>query len=161
MSAVLAFKTRLRPMQETDLPTILEIEMAAYPLPWSKQNFRDCLRVGYQAWVLELDYQIVGYGLISIAAGEAHLLNLCVHPHFQCCGYGRRILKQLLKIAKQHQTDTVFLEVRTSNQAAINLYQQMGFNQVGLRKNYYPKENNKREDALILALTWGVEHILP
>lgn len=154
MSAVLAFKTRLRPMQAADLPTVLEIEMAAYPLPWSQQNFRDCLRVGYQAWVLELDYQIVGYGLMSIAASEAHLLNLCVHPHFQRCGYGRRILKQLLKIAKQHQTDTVFLEVRTSNQAAINLYQHMGFNQVGLRKNYYPNGNNKREDALIFALAF-------
>lgn len=154
MSAVLAFKTRLRPMQEADLPTVLEIEMAAYPLPWSKLNFRDCLRVGYQAWVLELDYQIVGYGLMSIAAGEAHLLNLCVHPHFQCCGYGRRLLKQLLKIAKQHRTDTVFLEVRISNQAAISLYQHMGFNQVGLRKNYYPNGTNQREDALIFALAF-------
>lgn len=159
MSAVLVFKTRLRPMQEADLATVLEIETAAYPLPWSKQIFRDCLRVGYNAWVLELDYQIVGYGLMSIAAGEAHILNLCVHPHFQRCGYGQQILKQLLKIAKHHHADTVFLEVRPANQAAIKLYQQLGFNQVGLRKGYYPTTQKQREDALILALALSVERI--
>ena len=159
MSAVLVFRTRLRPMQEDDLATVLEIETAAYPLPWTKQIFRDCLHVGYNAWVLELDDQIVGYGLMSIAAGEAHILNLCVHPHLQRCGYGGQILKQLLKIAKYHQADTVFLEVRCSNQAAIKLYQQIGFNQVGLRKGYYPTAQKQREDALILALALGVEYI--
>lgn len=158
MSAVWVVKTRLRPMQAADLAIVLEIETAAYPLPWTKQIFRDCLHVGYNAWVLELDYQIVGYGLMSIVAGEAHILNLCVHPQFQRCGYGRQLLKQLLKIAKHHQVDTVFLEVRSSNQTAINLYQQLGFNQVGLRKGYYPTVQKKREDALILALALDVEH---
>ena len=100
MSAVLVFRTRLRPMQEDDLATVLEIETAAYPLPWTKQIFRDCLHVGYNAWVLELDDQIVGYGLMSIAAGEAHILNLCVHPHLQRCGYGGQILKAVAQDSK-------------------------------------------------------------
>ncbi len=153
MSAVLAFETRLRTMQEADLSVVVEIEIAAYPFPWTKQIFHDCLRVGYHAWVLELDYNLVGYGMMSMAANEAHILNLCVHPSFQRCGYGRRILNHLLKLAKQKQVEIIFLEVRPSNQAAINLYQQIGFNQVGMRKKYYPNGDQDREDALILALT--------
>jgi ribosomal-protein-alanine N-acetyltransferase len=139
-------------MQESDLSTVMAIETAAYPFPWTLQNFKDSLQVGYRAKVLELDDHLVGYGLMSIGAGEANILNLCIHPNHQRNSHGRRILKHLLALAKQEEVTTVFLEVRTSNHAAIQLYLQTGFNQVGIRKGYYTEGKNQKEDGLILAL---------
>jgi len=152
MSAVLAPSIRLRPMGEVDLPSVMEIEKAAYRFPWTLSIFEDCLRVGYSATVLELDESLVGYGIISVAAGEAHLFNLCIHPELQHCGYGRRILKHLLALAQQKGAQSVFLEARSSNQAAIALYHKMGFNQIGVRKRYYLNGDKGREDGLIFAL---------
>ena len=152
MSAVLAPSIQLRPMQEADLPSVMEIEKAAYNFPWTQSIFKDCLRVGYSAIVLEIYDSIVGYGIISVAVGEAHILNLCIHPELQRCGYGRRILKRLLAIAQQKGAQSVFLEVRPSNQAAILLYHKMGFNQIGVRKKYYLYGDKGREDGLIFAL---------
>jgi len=143
---------QLRSMQYADITAVMEIETIAYPFPWTQQNFEDCLRTGYNAEVLQLYGDIVGYGIMSIAADEAQILNLCVHPNMQQCGYGHQILSQLLEYSKQKCAKSVFLEVRTSNKAAINLYYKTGFNQVGLRKNYYLNAENGREDALILAL---------
>jgi [ribosomal protein S18]-alanine N-acetyltransferase len=138
-------------MQDRDLSTVMAIETAAYSFPWTLQNFKDSLQVGYRAKVLELDDHLIGYGLMSIGAGEANILNLCVHPNHQRYGHGRRILKHLLALAKQEEVTTVFLEVRASNHAAIQLYLQTGFNQVGIRKGYYTKDQNQKEDGLILA----------
>ncbi len=143
---------RLRPMRAADLPTVMEIETSAYPFPWTLQVFKDCLRVGYNASVLERDDSIIGYGIISMGAGKAHILNLCVHPNLQRCGYGQRILQHLLAFAKQKGVQSVFLEVRTSHKAAINLYDKTGFNEVGVRKKYYPNGNKGQEDGLIFAI---------
>lgn len=143
----------LRPMQLGDLTAVMDIEKVAYPFPWTFNIFRDCLQVGYRAWVLEQERQVIGYGLMIIAAGEAHVLNICVHPQRQQCGFGRYILEHLLAVARQGAVDTVFLEVRPSNQIAFNLYTRSGFNQVGIRRKYYPGVNGQREDALILAMT--------
>lgn len=151
MSAVFASSSRLRAMQEIDLPIIIEIEQAAYPFPWTLQIFRDCLRVGYKARVLERDDDIIGYGIMSTGAQEAHILNLCIHPNLQRCGYGQRLLNHLLALARQQNTQTVFLEVRPSNPAAIHLYLKTGFNQIGMRKGYYPNGKQGREDAVIMA----------
>lgn len=143
----------LRPMQLSDLTAVIDIEKMAYPFPWTFNIFCDCLQVGYRAWVLEQDGQIIGYGLMTVAVGEAHILNICVHPQRQQCGFGRYILEHLLAVAKQQAVDMVFLEVRCSNQIAFHLYTQSGFNQIGTRRNYYPSVNGQREDALILAMT--------
>lgn len=143
----------LRPMQFSDLTAVIDIEKMAYPFPWTFNIFCDCLQVGYRAWVLEQDGQIIGYGLMTVAVGEAHILNICIHPQRQRCGFGRYILEHLLAVAKQQAVDMVFLEVRCSNQIAFRLYTRSGFNQVGTRRNYYPSVNGQREDALILAMT--------
>ena len=142
----------IRSMQYTDIPTIIEIETIAYAFPWSQQNFQDCLRASYNTIVLELNNVIIGYGIMSVAVEEAQILNLCVKPNQQQHGYGQKILGQLLEYAKQKYAKSVFLEVRASNIVAINLYYNNGFNQIGLRRNYYPNGDNEREDALILAL---------
>ena len=139
-----------RPMLEEDLPGIMRVEKAAYQYPWSETIFRDCLRVGYCSWVLELDDEIVAHGVMSVMAGEAHILNLCVHPQSQNAGLGKEMLAHLLDTAKQHRAEIVFLEVRPSNEIAKQLYSHAGFDEVGLRSNYYPAENG-REDALIMA----------
>jgi ribosomal-protein-alanine N-acetyltransferase len=141
---------RLRPMTESDLTGVMEIERSAYPYPWSQGIFRDCIRVGYSCWVAEHDSSINGYGVMSIGGGEAHILNLCIRPRAQGRGLGRRLIIHLLHIAKMHHAETAFLEVRPSNGIALKLYDSIGFNEVGIRKAYYPAEHG-REDALVLA----------
>ena len=141
---------RLRPMCEDDLPLVTGIERDAYPFPWTEQIFRDCLRVGYSCWVADRYGHVEGYGVMSVAGGECHILNLCVRPELQRQGVGRRMLAHLLDLARKHGADTALLEVRPSNQPAIALYLRAGFGEVGVRRQYYPAANG-REDALILA----------
>lgn len=139
----------MRQMQENDLSAVLQIETLAYPFPWTLNIFRDCLQMGYSSCVIECDETVVGYGFMSVGAGEAHVLNLCVHPNYQRRGYGRSMLEYLLEIAGQRGAEAVFLEVRPSNQAAYHLYVQAGFSQIGMRRNYYPTHQG-REAALVL-----------
>lgn len=140
----------VRPMVVGDLDQLMRIELAMYPFPWTRRIFEDCLRVGYRCHVGELDGVMAGYGVMSTGAGEAHVLNLCVARAFQRRGVAREILSLLLDEADALEVRDVFLEVRPSNTGAIALYEQMGFNQVGLRKDYYPLTHG-REDALIYA----------
>lgn len=139
-----------RPMRPVDLVPVVAIEQAAYPFPWSDGIFRDCLRVGYCCWVVEQESAVIGYGIMQVVARESHILNLCVHPAYHRQGFGRALLVRLLDLARDHRADTVLLEVRPTNEAAIALYTRMGFNEVGVRRGYYPGHKGK-EDALILA----------
>ena len=151
MSAILQVsKLRLRPMREGDLSFVTAIERDAYPFPWTAQIFRDCLRVGYSCWVADLQGQVEAYGVMSVSVGECHILNLCVRPELQRQGIGRRMLAHLIHLARKHGAETALLEVRPSNRPAIALYEQEGFAEVGVRRQYYPAANG-REDALILA----------
>ena len=152
MSAAVHPRTAIRLMQPADLKAVAAVERAAYEYPWSLGIFRDCLLAGYYCLVLDVGGSVTGYGIMSVAAGEAHLLNLCVHPAAQRLGYGRRLLNTLLLKASDAQADKVFLEVRPSNQAALRLYGSAGFEQIGVRPAYYQAENG-REDAVILAAT--------
>jgi len=140
----------IRPMTACDLEQVMHIELAMYPFPWTRCIFEDCLRVGYRCHVGEIDGNFAGYGVMSTGAGEAHVLNLCVAEEFQRRGLAREILSLLLDEADKLEVRDVFLEVRPSNAGAIILYEQMGFNQVGLRKDYYPVVDG-REDAIIFA----------
>lgn len=137
-----------RPMVLEDVDAIMAIEKQIYKHPWTEGIFRDCIRVGYYGWVYEQDNTIQAYGLISVAANEAHILNLCVAPVFQGQGLGKKMLYKLLDVAEICEVRSIFLEVRVSNEVAINLYENTGFNQLGVRKDYYPAENGK-EDALV------------
>jgi ribosomal-protein-alanine N-acetyltransferase len=143
---------RLQPMQQSDLAAVVELELRCYPFPWTEGIFRDCLGVGYNCWVYRYRERIVGYGVMSVAAGEAHILNICIEPELRGRGLARRMLERLLNLARQHGADSVFLEVRASNTAAQNLYSGLGFNEVGLRRGYYPAAQG-REDAIVLALS--------
>ncbi len=140
-----------RAMRTQDLEAISRIELSAYPHPWTVGIFRDCLSAGYECWVLERSSAVVGYGVLSVAGGEAHVLNVCVAPAEQSRGHGRRILARLLDLARWHRAERVFLEVRPSNTHAIALYDKAGFNEIGRRPNYYPASRG-REDALVMAM---------
>lgn len=150
-TAAHAFPPRFRPMREEDLDAVMEIEVRAYKHPWTRAILKDCLRVGYNCWLYEREGGILAYGVMSVAVGEAHMLNLTVRPESQGQGLGRKILKHFLGLALRHGADMVLLEVRPSNTPALALYSKMGFNEIGVRKGYYPGPNG-REDALVLAL---------
>lgn len=140
-----------RAMRASDLEAVSRIELSAYPFPWTYGIFRDCMAAGHECWVLERSSELIGYGVLSVAGGEAHVLNLCVAPAEQGRGFGRRILARLLDLARWHHADRVFLEVRPSNRAAVRLYDSVGFNEIGKRPNYYPGKKS-REDALVMAI---------
>lgn len=141
---------RLRAMQEADLQDVLQIEQDAYEFPWTLGIFRDCLRGGYGCWVLERNAELIGYGILNVAAGEAHILNVCVAPHAQGEGHGRHLVRRLIDLARWHRAERVFLEVRPSNPRAIALYDSLGFNEIGRRPRYYPARGG-REDAIVMA----------
>jgi len=144
---------KLRSMKKTDVDRVREIEKLAYQFPWSRQIINDCMKAGYSCWVAESVGTIQGYGVLMIAAGESHILNVCVNPGIHKQGLGQHIVKHLLGVSRDQEIETVYLEVRPSNEAAYILYSKLGFNEVGQRKGYYPAKGGKREDALIMALS--------
>ncbi len=151
MSAVFEFPSETyRLMSAADLPAIMEIECRSYEFPWTEGIFHDCMRFGYSSWVIEMDKELIGYAVMSLAVQECHILNICVDPKQQGQGVGRRLLTELLSIAQSRGADTAFLEVRPTNVQALSLYFSEGFNEIGTRKDYYPAHFG-REDAVILA----------
>lgn len=149
MSAVLNGLPRLRDMRDGDVPAVMAIERIAYEFPWTEGILRDCFRFGYLCKVYETPEDIIGYGILSIGAGESHFLNICIHPRHQRLGHGSRLVAHLLQAARQAGARTALLEVRISNQSAFRLYDRMGFHEIGQRKSYYPAHGG-REDALVL-----------
>ncbi len=150
MSAVLQPGDAIRPMQEPDVAAVHAIEMEVHAFPWTRGIFQDCLRVGYCCWVNEQAGKVASYGIMSIAVGESHILNIGVARDQQRRGLGSRMLRHMLDLASQHGAETTFLEVRPSNTPALALYREFGFIEVGLRPGYYPGRKG-REDAVILA----------
>ncbi len=146
----------IRPMHELDVPVVVAIERSAYQFPWSEGIFRDCLRVGYVCRVVEVGRDIAGYGIMSIGAGEAHVLNVCVREEYRGRGLARKVLLYLIDRARGAGMYEAFLEVRPSNVAAARLYLSLGFEQVGVRRGYY-QATNGREDASVLRRILTVE----
>ena len=143
---------RLRRMRIEDLPSILEIEAKNYNFPWSEGVFKDCIKsMNYSCWICEELDTIVGYSIVSVAGHEAHIMNICVDPTVQNQGVGSKLLENMIELASK-KAESIFLEVRPSNKAAIALYEKRGFNEIGIRKDYYPSVQGGREDAVMLAL---------
>jgi [ribosomal protein S18]-alanine N-acetyltransferase len=143
-----------RPMRAVDLDRVLENETRSYAFPWTRGVFSDCLKARHECWVAECDELLVGHGVLSVAASEAHLLNVCVRRDQQGQGLGRQIVVHMLERARACGARTVYLEVRPSNRVASALYLSLGFREIGRRKEYYPAEMGS-EDAVVLALTLG------
>jgi len=150
MSAVFEENPEFSLVTEVDLPDILAIEESCHAYPWTMGIFRDCIRVGYYCASMKHQNVIQAYGVMSIVAGEAHIFNVAVPVKLRGNGLGEVMMLHLLDQARHGDAKTVFLEVRPSNSVAINLYEKMGFIEVGIRKDYYPN-GDKREDAVIMA----------
>jgi ribosomal-protein-alanine N-acetyltransferase len=141
-----------RTMLEDDLHDVHAIEKAANRFPWSQKNFADSLDAGHYAWVYCDSFDVViGYAIVQLVIDEAHLLNICVRPDMQRKGYGRRILEHVIDHAMTRAATLMVLEVRSSNYRAQQLYQQLGFNEMSVRRGYYPAEQG-REDAILMGL---------
>lgn len=140
----------VRPMSHDDLSQVSDIERRSYEFPWSHGVFRDCLLAGYHCLVIEREEYVVGYSILSVAAGEAHILNLCVDPTFRNLGYGEQLLDEILDVAANTEVRQIFLEVRPSNDSALGLYRKKGFRQIAERPAYYQAKDG-REDAAVLS----------
>jgi len=140
----------IRDMRHEDVAVVSDIERRSYDFPWSHGVFRDCLLAGYRCLVLERDGEIAGYAILSVAAAEAHVLNLCVAPDYRSYGYGERLLDEILFRARSAAAREMFLEVRPSNKHALALYKKKGFYLVANRPKYY-RSHEGREDACVLA----------
>src|SRR5450830_1988762 len=140
-----------RPMQMPDVDAIMAIEPTIFPYPWSRGNFTDSLNSGYSCWVAEQDNKIMGYAVLMMVLDEAHILNISIAKPYQGRGFGRDLLMHMIDIARQHKALNMFLEVRPSNHSAIGLYESIGFNEMAIRRNYYPAQNG-REDAVLMGL---------
>jgi len=155
MSGASAVSPLLRPMRPADLDSVVAIERAIYAHPWSLGNFRDSLNAGYSCWVLEAQAATIGYCVMMLGVGEAHLLNLSVAPACQRRGLGRAMLSHMLDRARECGAREMLLEVRPSNVAARELYAGMGFRELSVRRGYYPSAGG-REDAILMARACGV-----
>ncbi len=149
MVAVVKPRLEIRAMARSDLDAVMEIEIDAYDFPWTRGIFSDCLRVGYCCRVILVDDAVGGYAVISMGAGEAHLLNLCIAECQRGNGLGRLMLEHLVDETRVAGMQRLFLEVRPSNHVAIGLYQSNGFKVIGRRPAYYPTFEG-REDAMVM-----------
>lgn len=149
MSAQLNDTCRIRRMTESDLDAVMAIENVIYTHPWTRGNFIDSLNTGSHCWILEWQGVLVGYAVLTLGAGEAHLLNLSVSLAWQRRGLGRELLMYVFDFIKQNKVSLMFLEVRVSNAAARALYAQSGLREIGTRRGYYPAQAG-REDAIVL-----------
>jgi len=133
-----------------DVEAVMHLESQVYQFPWTDRIFKDCIRVGYDCWLALLENKVVAHAVISVAAGESHILNLSVTEDHQGKGIGKQFIRFLLNIAQNKRAQIMMLEVRPSNVRAIKCYNSAGFNEIGSRKDYYPGPNGK-EDALLFA----------
>ena len=143
-----------RRMDVGDIEEVMAVENQVYQYPWTEGIFNDCIRVGYECWLAEVNNGIVAHAVSSIAAGESHILNISVKPDYQGQGIGKAFIEFLVQLAKDKQATVIMLEVRPSNAAAIRCYDATGFNEIGCRKDYYPAPDG-REDALLYARQIG------
>jgi [ribosomal protein S18]-alanine N-acetyltransferase len=151
LSAVLKHLPELAPMRERDLDEVMAIESTIYSHPWTRGNFADSVRAGYECRTLRFGAELAGYFVLMVAAGEAHLLNLSIAAARQRSGHGSMLLREAAALARKLGARSLFLEVRPSNRGAQALYTRFGFRKVAVRHGYYPAHVG-REDALVLTL---------
>ena len=142
---------QFREMLMSDLGAVMQLEPTLYSHPWTHGNFVDSLNNHHQAWVLSENEVIIGYSVMMMVLDEAHLLNISVDIQMQSKGWGRYLLDLMMKKARELGAANLFLEVRVSNVNAIKLYEKVGFNEMAIRRNYYPAVAG-REDAILMGI---------
>lgn len=139
-------------LKPDDLPEVWQIEQASHAFPWTEKTLNSNQGDRYLNLKLSVDNTIAAFAITQVVLDEATLFNIAVHPDFQRRGLGRELLQHLIDELIQRDVMTLWLEVRASNLAAIELYRGFDFNEVTVRKGYYPAAEG-REDAVIMALT--------
>ena len=134
----------------TDIAEVHALESRSYSFPWSQLIFSDCINSQYECWMMRKSDKVIAYGILAIGIDDSHLLNLCVDSDFRRQGHAYHMVRFLSDISIVRNAKRMLLEVRASNYQAFNLYRKLGFQQIGLRSNYYPADND-REDARVLA----------
>ena len=153
MSAVFkAFEARFEPMSDAWLDDVLAVECCAYSHPWTRGNFADSVKAGYEAQMLVADDTLLGYFVAMKGVDEVHLLNITVAPARHGEGWGRAMLEALALWSRGQGAQWLWLEVRASNARALRIYEQNGFRRVGDRRNYYPADAGLREDAVVMSM---------
>lgn len=148
MKAVLPHALEFYPMQVADLDAVAQIEAGIQAFPWSRGNFADSLHAGYSAWVARLPDRLIGFSVVMQVLDEAHILTIGICGSLQGQGYGARLLQHAMRQVTTHGARRLLLEVRPSNARAVALYRNFGFQQIGVRKGYYPATEG-REDGLV------------
>ena len=154
MSAVPVPQVQFRPMRASDVSDVAALEKSLYAFPWSPGNFRDSVEAGYDCRVACEGSRVIGYAILMIALDEAHLLNLSIAEKRQGAGFGARLLCHAMRAAHEAGATSLLLEVRPSNPSALALYRHFGFQQIGVRRGYYPAEAGS-EDALVMRHVLG------
>ncbi|MCM2252347.1 MAG: ribosomal protein S18-alanine N-acetyltransferase [Ramlibacter sp.] len=153
MSAVFrAIEAQFEPLTEARLDQVTAIEREAYDHPWTRGNFADSLKSGYQAQLLTGGGAVLGYFVAMLGVDEVHLLNITVAPAHQHQGWGRVMLDALALWARSQRAQWLWLEVRVSNLRAQRIYERHGYRRVGERSRYYPAGHGRREDAVVMSL---------
>ena len=145
-------EARFEPLLADRMEEVMRVEQRAYAQPWSRANFIDALHSGYQAQMLMADGNVLGYFVAMKGVDEVHLLNITVAPAHQRQGWARFLLAALCLWSRGQRAQWLWLEVRASNAPARALYEGYGFQQVGIRRDYYPAGQGQREDAVVMSL---------
>lgn len=142
----------ITPVLENDFDRLFEIEQQAHLVPWTKGTLLNSQGERYLNLKLSVENRIVAFAICQFVLDEATLFNIAVDPAYQDKGYGKQLLQALIAQLQQKQITTLWLEVRASNTTAQKLYSSLGFNEVTVRKNYYPTQDGGRENAVVMAL---------
>ena len=141
-------------MKQDHVPQIAELEKLCFADPWSEKSIASELGNIWSYWVVALDGdRVVGYIGSQSSADETDVMNVAVHPDYRRRGIAESLIDVLILELKNRGSHALMLEVRDSNAPAIALYEKLGFQQVGLRKNYY---HNPKEHARILRKEWEI-----
>ncbi|MEG9474740.1 ribosomal protein S18-alanine N-acetyltransferase [Mannheimia indoligenes] len=139
-------------IQQADFERLFEIEQKAHLVPWSKGTLLNNQGEKYLNLKLMENGEIVAFAISQLVLDEATLFNIAVDPNFQGKGFGKRLLSELILQLQKRGVATLWLEVRESNITAQKLYDSLGFNEVTVRKNYYPTPEGGKENAVVMAL---------
>jgi len=147
-----ALQAHLEPLTPEHLDQLMAVETSAYPHPWTRGNFIDAMAAGYQCQLLMGGQELLGYFVAMRGVDEVHLLNITVAPRHQRQGWAHVLLDALDLWARSQGAQWLWLEVRTSNTRAREIYERHGYRRVGERKRYYPAADGQREDAIVMSL---------
>lgn len=142
----------IRRMRSEDVPQVAEIEKVCFSVPWSEKSFLDSLNRTDTIFLVCVEEQgtdpvVAGYLGLYYSFEEGEITNVAVAPSYRKRGCGQQLLQAVKEEAKRVSTETLFLEVRRSNEPAIALYKKMGFEPIGIRKNFY---EHPTEDAILM-----------